>query len=53
MSDWRDDARCLDTDPETWRAQALCAQADPEVFFPPVGSSGEMARRICRQQPLV
>ena len=40
------------TSPETWRESALCAQTDPEVFFPPVGSSGEMARRICRQCPV-
>ena len=39
-------------DSAPWREAALCAQTDPEVFFPPVGSSGEMARRICRQCPV-
>ena len=41
-----------DRDSAPWRESALCAQTDPEVFFPPVGSSGEMARRICRQCPV-
>ena len=39
-------------DSAPWREAALCAQTDPEVFVPPVGSSGEMARRICRQCPV-
>ena len=53
MSGWRDDARCLNTDPEMWRSQALCAQADPDAFFPPPGGTGgNPARRICRECPV-
>ena len=39
-------------DSAPWREAALCAQTDPEVFFPPVGSTGGKARRICRQCPV-
>jgi WhiB family redox-sensing transcriptional regulator len=31
-----------------WRDEALCLQTDPELFFPGKGGSCEPAKRICR-----
>lgn len=33
--------------PGDWSERALCSQTDPEAFFPPKGSPGKEAKRIC------
>lgn len=38
--------------PSDWQARAACHESDPDVFFPPMGSRGEEARRICRICPV-
>ena len=32
---------------ESWVAQALCAQTDPDAFFPEMGASPKVGKRVC------
>lgn len=38
----------MTTTPAAWTADAACIGTDPEAWFPGVGESVDMLRRICR-----
>ena len=38
--------------PQDWREEARCTETDPEVFFPEVGANATTARRICTDCPV-
>lgn len=35
-----------------WADQAPCSSADPDAWFPSVGESGDMAKRVCGRCPV-
>lgn len=35
-----------------WYVGALCSQTDPELFYPPMGSNGAPAKRVCDMCPM-
>jgi WhiB family transcriptional regulator, redox-sensing transcriptional regulator len=37
---------------DSWRTQAACLDADPEIFFPPDGSNGREAIKVCATCPV-
>jgi WhiB family redox-sensing transcriptional regulator len=37
---------------ESWREQAECLDADPEIFFPEAGSNGLDAKKVCARCPV-
>lgn len=37
---------------QDWRGLAACAGEDPGLFFPPAGTNGTRAKRICARCPV-
>ncbi|MEU2111857.1 WhiB family transcriptional regulator [Streptomyces sp. NPDC019507] len=35
-----------------WHDDALCAQTDPDAFFPEVGTTSAVAKRVCMGCPV-
>jgi WhiB family transcriptional regulator, redox-sensing transcriptional regulator len=38
---------------EIWRENAACLDADPEIFFPVAGGNGLEAKRVCERCPVI
>lgn len=41
----------LNTEP--WVAEGVCRTIDPDIWFPEKGRSSALAKRLCRQCPVV